>query len=275
MPSPPRSGSGSPVQPHRMMTRVDHGETRRSRIARFVHANRHSAAGHHGLFEPPAGARRGAHGEAFVRLSRVSKTYGSGLAAVQALREIDLEISFGELVAVIGPRGSGKTTLIELIGATQRPTSGEILIGGRRVDLLDDRARLEFRTANVALAPQAPTLAPTLSAYETVLQAARTSRAQRPDQWTHALLEAFDLQDEVDVLTASLSAESQQRLSVARALAKEAPLILLDEPLSATDIEDRQRLIATVRRFARRGSTVVVTAPTTESTPSADRVISL
>src|SRR5919106_2831362 len=71
-----------------------------------------------------------------VRLSRVTKSYGAGPAAVQALRAFDLEVNVGELVAIAGRRGSGKTTLIELISATQRPTTGEILVLGRRLDLL-------------------------------------------------------------------------------------------------------------------------------------------
>ena len=93
-----------------------------------------------------AGFGWAAEDEVHVRLSGVSKTYGSGRTAVQALREIDLEIDVGEFVVVAGPPAAGKTTLIELIGAIQRPTAGEILVGRRRIDLLDDRGRLDRKS---------------------------------------------------------------------------------------------------------------------------------
>jgi ABC-type lipoprotein export system ATPase subunit len=176
---------------------------------------------------------------------------------------------------ISGSRGSGKTTLIELIGAARRPTSGEILVAGRRLDLLDDRGRLEFRTANVALAPQEPTLAPTWSAFETVLQASRTSHTPRPDGWARTCLEALDLDKEADVLAADLSADGQQRLSVARALAKDAPLLLLDEPLAATGVAARARLLAAVPRLIGRAATVVLTASAQDDVSFADRVVPL
>jgi putative ABC transport system ATP-binding protein len=258
------------------LSRVDHGGTRRSRLARLVHAGRDRDV-HGSDYGIMTGARSGrtALDEVHVRLSRVGKTYGSGLTAVQALPEIDLEIDAGEFVVIAGPPGAGKTTLIELIGATQRPTTGQIVVGGQRLDLLDDRGRLEFRTQNVALAPQTPMLAPTLNAYETVSQAARLGCIARPDRWTRAVLAAVGLDDEVDAPAAELSDESQQRLSLARALAKGAPLFLADEPLSATSVRTRQRLLATLRRFVPARTTIVLTAPSTESPPHADRVIPL
>jgi putative ABC transport system ATP-binding protein len=222
-----------------------------------------------------AGSGWPADDEVHVRLSGVSKTYGSGRTAVQALCEIDLEIDVGEFVVVAGPPGAGKTTLIELIGATQRPTAGEIFVGRQRVDLLDDRGRLEFRTANIALAPQTLTLAPTLNAYETVSQAARLSGVTRPDRRTHAILDALGLQNEIDTPAAQLSDEGQQRLSVARALVKDAPLLLADEPLSAVTVGTRRQVIAALRRLARSGTTIVLTTLETDGTPNADRVIRL
>src|SRR5918992_5899619 len=210
-----------------------------------------------------------------IRLSRVGKSYGTGPAAVRVLREIDLEVSVGELVAIAGRRGSGKTTLIELIGATQGPTTGEILVCGRRLDLLDDRGRLDFRTANVALAPQVPTLAPTLNVYETITQAARTSQQRRSDRWTHALMEAFELRAEAAVLVADLSDEFQQRLSLARALAKNASLLLVDEPLPAATTEARRHAIALVRQLVRPDTTVVVTTSDRAAAALAHRVIEL
>ena len=248
------------------MIHVDRGVIRRERIARLVHGRPQHDRPYSGSAATDA---------AFVQLRRVSKSYDSRLAAVHALQEIDLEVEVGELVVISGGGGSGKTTLIELVGAAQRPTSGEILVGGRRLDLLDDRGRLEFRTGNVALAPQTPTLAPTLSAHETVLQASRTSRTSRPDDWTRTCLEALDLDKDAAVLAADLSADGQQRLSVARALAKDAPLLLLDEPLTSTTVAARARLLAAVPRLIGRATTVVWTATAHDDVPFADRVVRL
>lgn len=253
------------------MSHLDHREARRNRVARLIHATDREPD-RRDLGTSPADKRLD-HKDPFVRLDRVSKTYDSGLATVPALDEIDLEVAVGEFVAVCGSRGSGKTTLIELIGGTQRPTTGSILVGGRRFDLLDERGCLEFRTANVALAPQ--TLAPTLSVYETVVQAARTSRTRRPDGWLRTLLASLDLHDAADLPAGNLSAEGQQRLSVARALAKNAPLLLLDDPLSAADVSTRQRLLAGLRRLAGSGTTVVLTTRDENDARVADRVVYL
>jgi putative ABC transport system ATP-binding protein len=214
-------------------------------------------------------------GDTCIRLSRVRKSYGTGPAAVRALRAIDLHVSVGELVAIAGRRGSGKTTLIELIGATQPPTAGEILVCGRRLDLLDDRGRLEFRTANVALAPQVPTLAPTLNVYETISQSARTSPQPRSDRWTHALMEAFELRAETTVCVADLSDGVQQRLSLARALAKNAPLLLIDDPLPAATAKARRHAIALMRQLVRPDTTVVLTTSDRAAAALADRVVEL
>lgn len=209
--------------------------------------------------------------DAYVRLSGVGKSYGP----LRVLENLELELHRSELVVVAGRRRSGKTTLIELIGATQRPTSGTIVVGGRRLDLLDDRGLLEFRTANVALAPQVPTLAPTLTAHETVLQGVRLSRARRPERWVRTLLEELALNDQAGVRAGELPAEAQQRLSLARALAKQAPLLLLDEPLAAVNAETRERLLAAARRLSRSEMTVVLTTRETEAPPHADRVVRL
>ena len=222
----------------------------------------------------PCGSRATV-GDTCIRLSRVAKSYGAGPAAVRALRAFELEVNVGELVAIAGRRGSGKTTLIELIGAIQPPTTGEILVCGRRLDLLDDRGRLEFRTANVALAPQVPTLAPTLNAYETISQAARTSQQRRSDRWTHALMGAFELGAKPAVPVADLSDEVQQRLSLARALAKNAPLLLVDEPLPAATTEARRHAIALMRQLVRPDTTVVVTTSDRAAASLAHRVVEL
>lgn len=221
----------------------------------------------------PVTESRGGHGDApaYIRLSGVSKSYGSGRTRVEALSGVDLEVRAGEFVIVTGPPGSGKTTLIELVGAMQRPTAGEIVVGGRRLDLLDDRGRLEFRTQNIALAPQRPTLAPTLSVYETVWQVARLRGIADSGSWTREVLDAVGLLED-DLPAAELSTEEQQRLSVARALVKDAPLFLADEPLSAASPDARRGLAATLRRLAREGRTILLVDA---DTPTADRLVRL
>jgi putative ABC transport system ATP-binding protein len=214
--------------------------------------------------------------EPYVSLRGVSKTYGSGRTAIQVLSEIDIDIGAGELAVVAGPARSGKTTLLELIGGSRPPSTGQIVVGRHRIDMLDERGCLEFRTRNVALAPQTPTLAPTLTPYETVWQTAQLRGIAEPDRWSRFLLEAVGLQDDTDCAAAELSDEDQQRLSVARALAKDAPLLLADEPLSAATTETRRLVLSTLRQVSRmRSTTVILTAAETQSVPIADRLIRL
>jgi putative ABC transport system ATP-binding protein len=212
----------------------------------------------------------------YVQLRRLSKTYGSGHGAKRALAELDVELSAGEFVAFTGPARSGKTTLIDLISARESPTAGEIIVGGRRVDLLDERSRLEFRTADVGLAPQTPTLAPTLTAYETVWQAAHLGGIAQPDRWARLLLRTVGFREHAERLAVELSLEDQQRLSIARALAKDAPLLLVDEPLSGASDEARQLVVSALRRASiERATTVLLATREPRLAACANRLICL
>jgi putative ABC transport system ATP-binding protein len=212
-----------------------------------------------------------------VCLDGVSKSFGVGSSAVQALREIDLRVDPGEFVVVLGDRGSGKTTLIELIAAVERPSTGTIVVGPARVDLLDERSRLEFRTSVVGLVPQQPTLAPSLSPHETVARTAALRHVSDPDRLASDLLRTVGLVDEPEPRTAQLSEDEQQRLSIARALATDTPLLLADEPTAPLRPETGRRMHSVLWRLSReRSTTVLLTAAAEGSLDGpADQVIDL
>ncbi len=190
-----------------------------------------------------------------LRLIGASKTYGQGEAAVQALRPTDLEIFPGEIIAILGPSGSGKSTLLNLVGAMDRPSGGQVLVnltgearnGGsnnagqsgedRSIDLAScsEADLTRFRRFGVGFVFQFFNLVPNLNTLENVALAAEIGG--HPDPLAAALvaLERVGLADRTGYFPSQLSGGQQQRAAIARALVKNPPLILADEPTGALD----------------------------------------
>jgi putative ABC transport system ATP-binding protein len=206
-----------------------------------------------------------------IELRGVWKTYGEGPAAVHALRALDLSIPRGELAVILGPSGSGKTTLLNLIGALDRPTRGSIHVGGIDLAALDEAGRIEYRRAQVGFVFQFFNLIPTLTARENVELVAELVG-------TEALpaLEQVGLGDRLDHFPAQLSGGEQQRVAVARALVKQPPILLCDEPTGELDFETGRRILGLLRRLNRENrQTVLLVTHNAAIGEMADRVIRL
>jgi len=215
------------------------------------------------------------------RLSGVTKTYRQGNRTVTALAGVDLEIPQGQLVAVQGPTGGGKSTLLQVLGALDRPTTGSVHLGDRDLATLGDRGLTDVRAADIGFVFQGFNLIPTLTALENVETAFAGSPAGRSrstgrsrssgrsrstgrsrsvdrDRATAALREV-GLEDRLDHLPAELSGGQQQRVAIARALVKDPSVLLADEPTGALDEETRDEIMALIERQWRdRGLTVVI-----------------
>ena len=197
-----------------------------------------------------------------VELSNVSQTFGTGEAAVQALKPTSLAVRGGELAALLGPSGSGKSTLLLAISMIQPPATGRVVIAGER--LYDDGPTgvdvRAFRRRKIGFIFQQHNLIPFLTARENVALMLQLNGVGRREATRRAgeLLDYLEIAHRAHALPARLSGGEQQRVAIGRALANEPVLILADEPTAALDTERGMKSMALLRRIAReRGSAVI------------------
>jgi putative ABC transport system ATP-binding protein len=188
-----------------------------------------------------------------VSAHRVSRTFGSGHTAVQALREVSFTVRRGQLVAVCGRSGSGKTTLLNIIGGLDTPTGGQLEVAGHDVTAMPERDRLALRRSTVAFIFQSFGLIPMLSAAENVGVPLRITGAppRAREERVATMLSVVGLSGHAAHRPDELSGGQQQRIAIARALAGRPELLIADEPTSQLDLETgRQimRLLLTVVR---------------------------
>ena len=180
-----------------------------------------------------------------LRVSGLSRTFGTGPQAVHAVRDVSFETRLGEFIAIVGPSGSGKTTLLAMLGGLLSPTAGSILVGGREVTTLTDRARARYRRDDIGFVFQANNLLPFLTARENllVIRAIGGIRdhdgAPRADQ----LLEELGLTPRKNALAAELSGGERQRVAIGRALMNDPLLVLVDEPTASLDSQRGQAVV--------------------------------
>jgi putative ABC transport system ATP-binding protein len=195
-----------------------------------------------------------------IRLTRVSKEY-DGRRRVTALAEVDLEITQGELVAIVGPSGSGKSTMLNLIGALDSPSSGEITIDGQALSGLTDRQRTAIRRDKIGFIFQFFNLLPSLSAFENVALPLHLRRwpRRRIEERVHELLALVGLRHRSEHLPDELSGGERQRVAIARALSIYPPILLGDEPTGNLDTQTGADILGLIRDVhARLGATVLI-----------------
>jgi putative ABC transport system ATP-binding protein len=180
------------------------------------------------------------------KLTGVTKDYPKGREVVHALRGVDLVISDGEWLAIQGPTGHGKTTLLQMLGGLDRPTSGSVLLGGDDLARLREAQVTRIRAAAIGFIFQTFNLVPTLSAQEnveTALVPLRTASRERRARAARALADV-GLADRAGHLPSELSGGQQQRVAIARALVKEPSVLLADEPTGNLDEDTRDDIIS-------------------------------
>ncbi|HVT77800.1 MAG TPA: ABC transporter ATP-binding protein [Acidimicrobiales bacterium] len=212
-------------------------------------------------------------GGAAVELSGLRRRFGSGSVAVDALAGVDLTIEPGEFVVLLGPSGSGKTTLLNVVGGIEVATAGTVRVDGTDLTQLDGEGLSEYRRTTVGFVFQFFNLVPTLTAVENVALIAELVGAQ---DRAAALLDSVGLGDRLDHFPAALSGGEQQRVAVARALAKDPPILLCDEPTGALDLATGRQVLSVLRQVNQDdGRTVVVVTHNQAIARMADRVVSL
>jgi putative ABC transport system ATP-binding protein len=204
-------------------------------------------------------------------LRKLSKRYGDGPSAVHALREVDLEITEGELLVLLGPSGSGKSTLLNILGGLDRSTSGEVLFRRQSLTAMPDAALTRYRREHVGFIFQFYNLIPSLTARENVELVNEIAADPLPAAEALALV---GLGDRLDHFPAQLSGGEQQRVAVARAIAKRPAILLCDEPTGALDVRTGVRVLEALVDVNRRfGSTTLVVTHNADVARLGDRVV--
>ena len=206
-----------------------------------------------------------------VKLDRVSRVYTSGEHVLKALDDVSMSLEEGKFVVILGPSGAGKSTLLNLLGGLDSPTSGKIYVQGRDISTLSKDDLAEYRATTVGFVFQFYNLVPTLTAKENVALVKEIA----PDAFAaEKMLEEVGLGDHLNNFPSELSGGEQQRVSIARALAKNPKILLCDEPTGALDSETGVRVLKLLLSMARNyGKTIVIVTHNQNIAKMADVVI--
>jgi putative ABC transport system ATP-binding protein len=196
-----------------------------------------------------------------ISLAQVTKNYETPAGEFPALCGIDLEITAGELVAIVGKSGSGKSTLLNLIAGIDRPSFGKVMVAGTSVGELGENRLAAWRGKNIGLVFQFFQLMPTLTAAENVMLAMDFVGKVPPSerrQRALALMDQTGVARQANKLPSALSGGEQQRVAIARALANDPPLLLADEPTGNLDSQTGAAVFAIFASLTRNGKTVLI-----------------
>lgn len=209
--------------------------------------------------------------EEFVKLKDVTKIYHMGEVEIRAADNISFSIKKGEFVVIVGPSGAGKTTVLNILGGMDTATSGTLLVDGEEITAYDSRRLTGYRRDDIGFVFQFYNLIPNLTALENVELALQICKDTLDAK---KVLEDVGLGDRLDNFPAQLSGGEQQRVSIARALAKNPKLLLCDEPTGALDYNTGKAILKLLQNMCReRGMTVIVITHNQALAPMADRLI--
>ncbi len=211
--------------------------------------------------------------EDYVKLENVSKIYGTKEVKIVAVDEISFQIAEGEFVVVVGPSGAGKTTVLNILGGMDKATSGKVWVDGRDIAKYSNKQLTAYRRDDIGFVFQFYNLVPNLTALENVELALQICSDPLD---ARQVLEEVGLKDRLANFPAQLSGGEQQRVSIARALAKNPKLLLCDEPTGALDYQTGKAILKLLQDMCReKGMTVIVITHNSALTPMADRVIKI
>ena len=212
-------------------------------------------------------------GKDFVKVEKVSKIYKMGEVEIRAVDEIEFSVDRGEFVVIVGPSGAGKTTVLNILGGMDTATSGHVWIDGKDIAKYSGKQLISYRRNDIGFVFQFYNLIPNLTALENVELALQICKDPLNAQ---SVLEEVGLKDRVKNFPAQLSGGEQQRVSIARALAKNPKLLLCDEPTGALDYQTGKAILKLLQDMCReRGMTVIVITHNSAIAPMADRIIKI
>lgn len=211
--------------------------------------------------------------EAFVKLEHVTKVYRMGEVEIHAVDGIDFEVQKGEFVVIVGPSGAGKTTVLNILGGMDSASTGQVWVDGQDIAKYNHRRLTGYRRDDIGFVFQFYNLIPNLTALENVELASQICKNPLS---ASGVLREVGLGQRMGNFPAQLSGGEQQRVSIARALAKNPKLLLCDEPTGALDYQTGKSILKLLQDMCReKGMTVIVITHNTAITPMADRVIKI
>jgi putative ABC transport system ATP-binding protein len=211
-----------------------------------------------------------------VRGHEITKRFGEGAAAVDALRGVSVELTRGSFTAIMGPSGSGKSTLMHILAGLDTPTGGWVEIDGTRLDSLDDRKLTLHRRRQIGFIFQSYNLLPVLSAEQNILLPVRIGGGQPDAQWLETLVDTVGLRDRLRHRPSELSGGQAQRVAVARALITRPAVVFADEPTGNLDSKAGRDVLELLRRTVDElGQTIVMVTHDAAAAAIADSVLFL
>jgi putative ABC transport system ATP-binding protein len=231
------------------------------------------------LQSPTAGAAvidRAPATSAAVAAVGVTRRYGSGEAAVDALRGITIDIPRGQFAAIMGRSGSGKSTLMHVLAGLDQPTTGSVHVAGQDITAMGDAQLTKLRRAHIGFVFQAFNLLPTLTAAENILLPLQLAGRSVDQSWYDAVVERVGLADRTTHRPSELSGGQQQRVAVARALVAEPTVLFADEPTGNLDSKSSHEVLELLRDAAGSfGQTTVMVTHDAGAAAAADRLIEI
>ena len=211
-----------------------------------------------------------------LEVKSISKTYGSGEAAVHALKDVSFSVPKGEFVAVVGESGSGKSTLLNMIGALDTPTSGKVFIDGKDIFSMKDSNLTIFRRRNIGFIFQAFNLIPELTVEQNIIFPVLLDY-QKPDKkYLEEILAVLNLKERRHHLPSQLSGGQQQRVAIGRSLITRPALILADEPTGNLDTQNSSEVIALLKEASKKyEQTIIMITHNRSIAQTADRVLNV
>ena len=211
--------------------------------------------------------------DTFVKLENITKIYHMGEVEIRAVDGIDFSIQKGEFVVIVGPSGAGKTTVLNILGGMDTASGGRITVDGQDITKYSERQLTGYRRDDIGFVFQFYNLIPNLTALENVEMALQICRNPLD---ARAVLKEVGLEERMDNFPAQLSGGEQQRVSIARALAKNPKLLLCDEPTGALDYNTGKAILKLLQEMCReKGMTVIVITHNSDLEPMADRLIKI
>ena len=209
----------------------------------------------------------------FVKVQDITKTYKMGEVEIHAVDHISFSIEQGELVVIVGPSGAGKTTVLNILGGMDTATSGKLYVDGKDITAYNSKQLTGYRRDDIGFVFQFYNLVPNLTALENVELALQISKDPLDAQ---AVLEEVGLGERKNNFPAQLSGGEQQRVSIARALAKNPKLLLCDEPTGALDYNTSKDILQLIEDVNKKyGNTIIIVTHNDAIKDMADRVIYL
>jgi len=216
-------------------------------------------------------------GSTVIELKGVTKYYRLGDSVVKAVDGIDVKINRGDFVAIVGPSGSGKSTAMNMVGALDIATKGDIFLDGVNIEHLPESVLAQIRGKKIGFIFQTFNLVPTLTALENVMLPMMFQRVPLKERQARAtqLLEEIGMGPRLNHLPRELSGGERQRVAIARALANDPEVILADEPTGNLDSKRGEEVVEMLKKLSREGKTIIMVTHDMEKARYADKVYRL